>query len=89
MTAAAQPITTEQLARLYAARNDANKRMSQALRTRDRQLIDLATHEASNFNRAYASALRGYKRQQKANRRAAWRSTMIRFYIDHQEAAKP
>ena len=68
MTAAAQPINTEQLARLYAARNDANKRMSQALRTGDQQLIDLATQEASNFNRAYAAALRGYKRQQKAGR---------------------
>ena len=85
MTAPAQPITTEQLARLYAARNDANKRMSQALRTKDQQLIHLSTQEASNFNRAYADALRGYKRQQKAAARARWRTTMIRFYMDYRE----
>ena len=81
-----QPVTIDQLARLYQARNDANKRMSQALRTRDRQLIDLATQEASNFNRAYASALRCYKRQQKAARRAEWRTTMIGFYLDYRES---
>ena len=86
MTEATQPIATEQLARLYAARNEANKRMSQALRTRDRQLIDLATQEASNFNRAYAAALRGYKRRQKAMRRVEWRTTMIGFYLDYKEA---
>lgn len=65
MTQASQPVSTEQLARLYQARNDANKRMSQALRGGDKMVIGLATSEASNYNRAYAYALRGYKRQQK------------------------
>ena len=80
-----QPVTLDQLARLYQARNEANKRMSQALRTKDKTLVKLATDEASNFNRAYADALRGYKRQQKAAARARWRTTMIRFYIDYRE----
>ena len=65
MTQASQPVSTEQLARLYQARNDANKRMSQALRGGDNVVIGLATSESSNYNRAYAYALRGYKRQQK------------------------
>lgn len=84
MTAAAQPITTKQLARIYQARNEANKRMSQALRTKDEMLVRIATDEASNFNRAYNAALRQYKRQQKAKARAQWRTTMIRFYMDFQ-----
>ena len=42
----AQPVTTEQLARIYAARNEANKRMSQALRTRDKAAIALAEQQA-------------------------------------------
>lgn len=69
MTAPAQAVTTEQLARLYQARNDANKRMSQALRTKDVALTALAKNEATNYNQAYANALRGYKRQQKAANR--------------------
>ena len=81
-----QVVSTDQLARLYQARNDANKRMSQALRTKDKTLVKLATDEASNFNRAYSAALRQYKRQQKAKTRAQWRTTMIKFYLDHQEA---
>lgn len=58
-------VTLEQLARIYQARNEANKRMSQARRTRDQVVTALATAEASNFNRAYAAALRQYKKQQK------------------------
>ena len=85
MTEAPQPVTLDQLARLYRARNEANKRMSQALRTKDKTLARLATDEASNFNRAYNAALRQYKRQQKAKARAQWRTTMIRFYMDCQE----
>lgn len=81
-----QTVSTEQLARLYRARNDANKRMSQALRTRDKTLSKLATDEASNFNRAYSAALRQHKRQQKAKTKAQLRTTMIKFYLDHQEA---
>lgn len=72
-----QPVSLEQLARLYQARNDANKRMSQALRSKDKMLIDLATNEATNFNRVYASALRGYKRQKKAASRDKARTQTI------------
>ena len=79
-----QPVTIDQLARLYQARNEANKRMSQAMRSKDAALIRLATAEAGNFNRAYDAAQRAYKRQQKAARRAQWRSTLIRFYLDAQ-----
>lgn len=89
MTEAPQPVTLDQLARLYRARNEANKRMSQALRTKDKTLVKLATDEASNFNRAYNAALRQYKRQQKATRRAEWRTTMIGFYLDYKEANSP
>ena len=85
MTTEAQTVTLDQLSRLYLARNEANKRMSQALRTKDETLVRLATDEASNFNRAYNDALRQYKRQQKAAARAKWRTTMIRFYMDCQE----
>lgn len=81
-----QAVSTDQLARLYQARNDANKRMSQALRTKDKTLVRLATDEASNFNRAYSAALRQHKRQQKAKTKAQLRTTMIKFYLDHQEA---
>ncbi len=81
-----QVVSTDQLARLYQARNDANKRMSQALRTKDKTLVKLATDEASNFNRAYNAALRQHKRQQKAKTKAQLRTTMIKFYLDHQEA---
>ena len=79
-----QPVTLDQLAHLYRARNDANRRMSQAMRSKDATLIRLATAEASNFNRAYDAAQRAYKRQQKAVRKAQWRSTLIRFYLDAQ-----
>lgn len=79
-------ITMEQLARLYQARNEANKRMSQAMRAGDKTVIRLATTEASNFNRAYAAALRGYKRQQKAARKKEMTTTMIKFYMDYAEA---
>lgn len=85
MTTEAQTVTLDQLARLYRARNEANKRMSQALRTKDNTLVRLATDEASNFNRAYNAAMRQYKRQQKAKARAQLRTTMIRFYMDYQE----
>lgn len=89
MTEAPQLVTLDQLARLYRARNEANKRMSQALRTKDNTLVKLATDEASNFNRAYDAALRQHKRQQKATRRAEWRTTMIGFYLDYKAANSP
>ena len=86
MTAAAQPITAEQLARLYAAANRANSDLDAARRTKDKDLIERMRQRARALNSAYDSAKRQYKRQQKASRRGEWRSTMIRFYIDHQEA---
>lgn len=81
-----QPVTVDQLARLYQARNEANKRMSQALRGGDKMVIRLATSEASNFNRAYDDARRAFKRQQKAERREQLRTSMIRFYMDYLDA---
>lgn len=89
MTDAAQPITTEQLARLYAARNQANSELSAAhcAKPRDRDAIERLRQRASALNGAYEAGRKQYKRQQKAATRAQWRTTMIQFYIDHQEAA--
>ena len=84
MTNTGQPVTLDQLARIYQARNAANKRMSQAMRSKDDVLIRLATAEASNFNRTYDDARRKFKQQQKAARRAELQTTMIRFYLDAQ-----
>ena len=81
-----QPVTTEQLARLYAARNEANGRMSAALRSKDKAAIATAKAEATRLNHAYDDAHRAYKRQQKTAQRARWRTTMIKFYLDHHEA---
>ena len=81
----AQPVTTEQLARLYAARNEANKRMGQALRSKDKDAIALAKQAASDLNHAYDDARKAYKRQQKTAQRARWRTTMIKFYLDQNE----
>ena len=79
-----QPVTTEQLAKLYAARNEANGRMSQALRSKDATLIRLAKEDSARWNRAYDDARKAYKKQQKAERTARLRTTMIRFYLDAQ-----
>lgn len=73
-----QTVTIEQLARLYQARNDANKRMSQAMRSKDATLIRLATQEASNFNKAYDAGRKQFKQQQKSANRTA----KIRFYLN-------
>ena len=73
-----QTVTIDQLARLYQARNDANKRMSQAMRAKDATLIRLATQEASNFNKAYDAARKQFKQQQKS----AHRTAQIRFYLN-------
>ena len=81
-----QSVSLDQLARLYAARNEANGRMSQALRGRDTTLIRLAKEDATRWNRAYDDARKAYKRQQKAAQRERWRTQMIRFYLDHAEA---
>ena len=85
-----QTVSTEQLARLYAARNQANSDLSAAHRVKpkDRDLIERMRQRASNLNGAYVVALKQYKRQQKAARRGEWRTTMIKFYMDHQEATQ-
>ena len=81
-----QPVTIDQLARLYQARNAANKRMGQALRGKDKTLIKLAKDDATRWNQAYDAALKAWNKQQKKARRDQWRTTMIKFYIDHHEA---
>ncbi len=85
-----QTVSTEQLARLYAARNQANSQLAAAHRVKpkDRDLIERMRQRASNLNGAYVVALKQYKRQQKAARRGEWRTTMIKFYLDHQEATQ-
>lgn len=81
-----QPVTLDQLARLYQARNEANGRMSQAMRAKDPTLILLAKEDATRWNQAYDDARKAWKKQQKKARRDQWRTTMIKFYIDHHEA---
>lgn len=87
MTPAAQPITMDQLARLYAAANAANSQLSVALcaKPRDRALVERLREQSSLLNRAYDHARRQHKRQQKAGQRAALRTSLIRFYLDTQE----
>ncbi len=75
-------ITIENLAQLYQAANQSNSDLSAALRSRDAALIDMLKQRSRELNSAYADAKRRYKRQQKASRRDAIRSTMIRFYLD-------
>jgi predicted lipid-binding transport protein (Tim44 family) len=77
-----QPVTLDQLARLYAARNEANKRMPQAMRSKDATLIRLAKEDVTRWNYAYDDARKAYKRQQKAAQRERLRNTMIRYYMD-------
>lgn len=79
-----QTVSLDQLARLYAARNEANGRMSQALRSKDATLIRLAKEDSARWNRAYDDARKAYKKQQKAERKARLQTTMIRFYLDAQ-----
>ena len=81
-------ITIEQLVRLYKARNEANSKMSQALRNKDKSLIAATKAEASRLNHAYDDARKAYKRQQKTSRKVKWRTTLIRFYMDYHEIAK-
>ena len=79
-----QPVTLDQLARLYQARNEANKRMSTALRSKGANPIRLDKEDATRWNYAYDDARKAYKKQQKADQRAKWRTTMIKFYLDAQ-----
>lgn len=79
-----QSVSLDQLARLYAARNEADGRMSQALRCKNATLIRLAKEDSARWNRAYDYARKAYKKQQKAERKARLQTTMIRFYLDAQ-----
>ena len=81
-----QPATLDQLARLYQARNEANGRMSQALRSKDATLIRLAKEDSARWNRAYDDARKAWKKQQKKRQREQWRTTMIKFYMHYAEA---
>ena len=49
-------------------------------------LIRLAKEDATRWNQAYDDARKAWKKQQKKQRREQWRTTMIKFYIDHHEA---
>lgn len=86
MTSAAQPITTEQLARLYSAANQANSDLDAAHRTKDKDLIERMRQRSRALNSAYDNARRRYKKQQKADGRKQWRSTMIRSDLDCRES---
>lgn len=90
MNTATQPITADQLARLYQAANEANSMLSRALcaKPRNRDLVEQLRQRSRKINSAYDAGRRQFKRQQKAARRAELRTTMIRFYIDHQQAAQ-
>ena len=79
-----QPITLEQLARLYGARNAANAGMSAALRAGEPGRVAEAKAAARELNIAYEAARKAYKRQQKAANRAA----QISFYLDALENQK-
>lgn len=81
-----QPVTLDQLARLYQARNEANGRMSAALRSKDTNIIRLAKEDATRWNQAYDDARKAWKKQQKKQRREQWRTTMIKFYMHYAEA---
>lgn len=84
MTQAAQPVTLDQLARLYRARNTANADMSVALRAGEPGRVADAKAAARELNIAYEAARKAYKRQQKAANRAA----QISFYLDTPENQK-
>ena len=84
---ATQP-TLEQLARLFDAANRANSELAAAhgAKPRDPDLIERLRQRSRALNSAYDAARRQYKRQQKAAQKAAMLTTMIGFYLDHQEA---
>lgn len=80
-------VTIDQLAQLYRAANAANSNLSAALRSKDAALIDMLRQRSRELNSAYAAAKRRYKRKQKVSERDKIRTTMVRFYLDAQEAA--
>ena len=88
MTAKPQPITLDQLARLFDAANKANSELASAHRTkpRDRDAIERARQRSSALNSAYDAARRQYKRQQRSAQKSAMMTTMIGFYLDYKEA---
>ena len=88
MTAKPQPITLDQLARLFEAANKANSELAAAHRAkpRDRDTVERARQRSSALNSAYAAAKRQYKRQMKAAQKSAMMTTMIGFYLDYKEA---
>jgi hypothetical protein len=88
MTPAAQPVTFEQLAKLYAAANLANSELATAMRAkpRDREVIEYLRQRSRELNSAYDAARRAHKKQQKSERRADMQVAMIRFYLDSQES---
>ena len=81
-------VTLEQLARLFDAARQANRGLDAArrMRPRDPEAVEQALRNSRTLNSAYDAALRQYKRQQKAERRGLWRTTMTRFYLDYREA---
>ncbi len=91
MTAPAQPVTLDQLARLFDAANKANSELAAAHRAkpRDRDTVERARQRSSALNSAYDAAKRQYKRQKKAAQRSAMLTTMIGFYLDYKEANSP
>lgn len=88
MTAPTQPVTLEQLARLFEAANKANSELSAAhcAKPRDRDAIERARQRSSALNSAYDAAKRQHKRQKKAAQKSAMLTTMIGFYLDYKEA---
>jgi hypothetical protein len=88
MTAPAQPVTLEQLARLFEAARQANSDLDAARRVKpsDPDAIERLRQRSRALNSAYDAARRQHKRQQKAARKAEMTTTMIKFYMDYAEA---
>lgn len=80
-------MTDEQLAQLYQAANQANSDLAAAYRSKDKAMIGMLRDRSRELNSAYAAAKRRYKRQQKSSGRDKIRTTMVRLYLDAQEAA--
>lgn len=91
MNQAAQPVTLDQLARLYADRNRANSDLSKAMcaKPRDLDLIERLRQRSRALNSAYDADRKKFKRQQKAANKSQMLTTMIKFYMDYQDATTP
>jgi len=83
VTTKPQPITLNQLARLFDAANKANSELSAARcsKPRDPDLIERLRQRSRALNSAYDAARRQHKRQQKAAQKSAMLTTMIGFYL--------